>query len=223
MHFSYFNSRSNPKKINNKLILDDIEYNYTKSKNNILFDKFVENITKKNNISSNENTQEINSSMSSKILKAPNIKSYFKTESNQIKSNSINYLKDSILVNKKLNNFINKKNKLKINLYNNNKLLFNDLNKNNKYNKIPKLLDSEKESIYDNNCNNNDNLLKIKLKDFILSSKELFNKENKFNYKMKRIIQNLRTFNHVNKNSTSENKLNMPKIKDNINHNCCFS
>ena len=224
MHFSYFNSRSNPKKRNNKLIIDDTENNDAKSKNNIIFDKFVENITnniKKCNLLSNENTQEINSSLSLKILTTPNTKSNFKTESNQIKSNSINYIRDSIIIHKNLKSMFTKKNKLKANLYNNNKL-FNNINKNNKlYNsKFRKKLDSEKEPIYQNIYNNNnDDILKIKLNDFILSSKELFNKESKFNYKMKKIIQKLRFFNNI----SVKNNLNMPKIKDNINHNCCLS
>lgn len=103
-----------------------------------------------------------------------------------------------------------------INLRLDNKLFNGNINSK-KYNNI-NLLETENDSI-NGGCNND--MLKLKIKDFIVSSKESFNEENKFNNKMQKIIQKLRIFNE--EDSNIGKKLKMPKINDNLNHNCCFT
>lgn len=217
MHFSYFNSNSNTRKRNIKLIRDELLNKYSKTKNNILFDEYVKNITKKKNISNNDNTQEIK--IDSKITKKLNLnlRQFLKTESNKTKYNGTNHIKELILDNKNLFNSHIKN----INLYKNFYNCYQDLNKNNKIykNKLVNFFNIENDTIIESFSNNN--LLKKKLKDFLATSKDSFNKENNFNNKMKEVIQKLRFFNL--KNNLNENNLNIPKIKYNRNHNYCFS
>ena len=206
MLLSDFKLRPNKIIRNKKLINDELENNDMKTKGNILFDAFVDNISKNILLKTNDDLLDL------KLLKKLDSKCCFNTKKNKPKFKSINHTKESLLDN---NNYKINNNHKDINLNYKNKIFY-DINNNNKIaNK--NILETENDSI---TVNSNGDLLKLKIKNFLLSSKVSFNEENKFNDGMKKIIQKLRIFN-VNSNPIG-NKLNMPKINDNINHNCCF-
>ena len=72
-----------------RLITDELSNNDIKSKNNILFDEFVEDISK-NRLLSKENTSKVNNDLCDlKLLKIPDIKHYFNSEQKKLKYNSI--------------------------------------------------------------------------------------------------------------------------------------
>ena len=226
MHYPYFNSKTNNRKRKNLLAKNELTNNEIKSKNNILFDELADKISKNVEISPTKIQEDLYEDLlDSNHLKKQTFNKHFKTEENKIKtrSNSINNIKKIFFGNKKLNNFLTNNQIQKLNL-DRNKIL-NNFNKSKNKNKIynyTNFFNSEKESlIQKSDSNNNNNLLRIKMKDFILSSKKLFNEENNFNYKMKKVIQKLRIFNQ--ENNSYENHLYIPIIKDNLNHNCCFS
>ena len=225
MYFSYFNFVENKKKNKYQLITNELTTKYDKPKN-IIFDKYKENINKndKNKILTKlTKTQDpSNESLESKISKNSfnqNNKLYFGTEQRIMKSNKLIPIKNSFYDNKNSKILFN--NNKDINISSILKKKINNLkqsNINQKYdNKSNELLNKEHES----NIDYNSKLLKLKLKDFLITSKESLNKENNFNNKIKKIIHNLRVFNQ--NNNSADSSLDMPKLNNNINHNCCFS
>ena len=209
MYFTYLNSKLNDSKRNKILLANELLNKELKSKNNILFDEFAEKITrniKENKIISKYNINNKNSDsnlMDYSFFKKINFNHYLKTETNKIKYRNTNPTKYYSLQNKK---------EMNIGIFNNQTL--------DKIRADNKLFNREKGILFEN-YNYNNNILKTKIDNFILSSKELFKEENKFNSKMKKIFQHLRNF--YKNNKSEENKINIPKIKKNINHNHCFS
>ena len=206
MNLSDFKLRPNKIIRNRKLINGELANKDIKTKNNILYDEFVDKISKKILLKTNDDLLDL------KLLIKLDSKSCFNTKKNKLKFKSINHTKESLLENNNYKNFNNHKD---INLNYNSKIFY-DINNNKITNK--NILETENDSITENS---NSDILKLKLKNFLMSSKASFNEENKFNNGMKKIIQKLRIFN-ANSNHII-NKLNMPKINDNINHNCCFT
>lgn len=235
MYYSYFNFKKRNKC---QFLIDESSNNkLTNNNRNMLFDKYMENITKynqkKNTLltkilkTQEKSTDYLHQNICKNTLNIKNNTLHFGTEHRLIKrNNNIIPIKASFYEKKIIDNFLNDSNASKDKDMSISLILkknIKNLNQSNNMNtidnnKIKTLLNKENEP----NIDYNNKILKLKLKGFLIASKESFNKENNFNHEIRRIIHNLRIFNKMNNNS-GENSLDMPKINDNKNHNCCFS